>query len=191
MGKPSKAAIAHLNNLNNLSKASLKSHRATVKKMPDSDDDDYSPEDTKAKECMEDIHNRFFTLEVDCDSDSDSDLTDLEERDLDEDEEEEIRDDVALLTFSSAFRRAQKIAVEAENKKWGERKRLKRYTGNSACSMWHHTQKHRKLTTESQKSIKDWFPIKEKSQSLVSQDSPILIDKNSSTSPETVSSRVI
>ena len=36
--------------------------------------------------------------------------------------------DVTLLTFTNVLQRAQKITVEEENKKWGERKRPKRYT---------------------------------------------------------------
>ena len=53
--------------------------------------------------------------------------SDLEERDL-EDEENEITDDVILLTFTNVLQRAQEITEEEENKKWGERKRPKRYT---------------------------------------------------------------
>jgi len=76
---------------------------------------------------------RFFFVEdySDLDLDLDSVLgLDLEERDL-EDEENEIIDDVTLLTFTNVLWRAQEIAVEEENKKWGERKRPKRYTKTS------------------------------------------------------------
>jgi hypothetical protein len=195
MGKLSKAAIAHLNNL---TKASSKSHRATVEEVPDSDVDDidYSPEDTEANS-LDSICGRFFAPEDNCDdSSSDSDLmsldSELEERDLDEDEEAEIRDDVALLTFASILRRAQKVASEAENKKWGERKRSKRYTGNSTRSMRCHAQKRRKLTTNGQKSIRNWFPIR-KSPSPVMQNLPMGIqaDENQSASSEPVSNSII
>ena len=79
---------------------------------------------------------RFLFVEdysdSDLDLDSVSDL-DLEERDF-EYEENEIIDDVTLLTFTNVLQRAQKIAVEEENKKWGERKRPKRYTKTSVCT---------------------------------------------------------
>ena len=51
-----------------------------------------------------------------------------------EDEENEIIDDVTLLTFTNVLWRAQEITVEEENKKWGERKRSKRYTKTSVCT---------------------------------------------------------
>ena len=44
---------------------------------------------------------------------------------MDEDEENEIIDDVAQLTFTNVLQRAQEIAVEEKNKKWGLRKRPK------------------------------------------------------------------
>jgi len=60
-------------------------------------------------------------------SDSDSDLTDLEfvldsdleERELDEEEDKEIRDDIALLTFSTFLHQAQQLAIKAKKKKMG------------------------------------------------------------------------
>ena len=63
--------------------------------------------------------------------DSDLDLDSVS--DLDEDEENVIIGDVALLTFTSMLQRAQEIAVE-ENKKWGSRKRPKRYNKTSVCT---------------------------------------------------------
>ena len=135
--KATKARLA------NLSKASSGSHRPTVEEIPDSDDDDgeYLPE-TRWNDTV-DGPGRFFFVEDYSDSDSDLDSvsdSDLEERDL-EDEENEIIDDVTLLTFTNVLRRAQEIAVEEENKKWGERKRPKRYTKTSVCTKQRHVQK--------------------------------------------------
>ena len=100
-------------------------------------------------------------------SDSDSDLdsvsdSDLEERDL-EDEENEINDDVTLLTFANVLWSAQEIAVEEENKKWGERKRPKRYTNTSVHTKQRHVQKCRKLESGGQNFIHSFFPKKESS----------------------------
>ena len=106
---------------------------------------------------------RFFFMEDYSDSDSDLDSVsdlDLEERDL-EDEENEIIDDVTLLTFTNVLRRAQEITVEVENKKWGERKRPKRYTKTSVCTKQWHVQKCQKLESGGQKFIHSFFPKKE------------------------------
>ena len=135
--KATKARLA------NLSKASSSSHRPTVEEIPDSDDDDgeYLPK-TRWNDTV-DGPGRFFFMEDYSDSDSDLDSVsdlDLEERDL-EDEENEIIDDVTLLTFTNVLRRAQEITVEEENKKWGERKRPKRYTKTSVCTKQRHVQK--------------------------------------------------
>ena len=127
--KATKAQLA------NLSKASSGSHRPMVEEIPDSDDDgEYLPK-TRWSNTVDGLE-RFFFMEDYSDSDSDLDSVsdlDLEERDL-EDEENEIIDDVTLLTFTNVLRRAQEITVEEENKKWGERKRPKRYTNTSVCT---------------------------------------------------------
>ena len=106
---------------------------------------------------------RFFFMEdysdLDSDLDSVSDL-DLEERDL-EDEENEIIDDVTLLTFTNVLQKAQEIAVEEENKKWGERKRPKWYTKTSVHTKQWHVQKCQKLESGGQKFIHTFFPKKE------------------------------
>ena len=98
-------------------------------------------------------------------SDSDSDLdsvsdSDLEERYL-EDEENEIIDDVTLLTFTNVLWRAQEITVKGKNKKWGERKRPKRYTKTSVHTKQWHVQKCQKLESGGQIFIHSFFPKKE------------------------------
>ena len=85
---------------------------------------------------MERHCGRFFFVEDYSDSDSDLDSvsdSDLEERDL-EDEENEIIDDVTLLTFTNVLWRAKEITMGQENKKWSERKRLKRCTKTLICT---------------------------------------------------------
>jgi hypothetical protein len=145
---------------------------------------------------LAEIRDQFFILEDDFDSDSDSDLTelesvsdsDLDERELDEDEEEEIRDNIALLTFSNFLQQAQQTAIKAERKKWGERKRPKRYTKNSARSLRHHAEKRQKLAREGQKFIPNWFHTKDKSSSPMTHNPPIEIEK---VRPEPVSNNMI
>ena len=125
----------------NLSKASSNSHRLTVEEILDSDDDGKYLLKTRWNHTVDGL---FFFVEDYFDFDLDLNLVsdlDLEERDL-EDEENEIIDDVVLLTFTYVFWKAQEIAVEKENKKWGERKRPKRYTKTSVCTKQHHVQRH-------------------------------------------------
>lgn len=98
-----------------------------MEEILDSDNDgEYLPE-TRWNNTVDGL-GRFFFMEDYSNSDSD-----LEERDL-EDEENEIIDDVTLLTFTNVLWRAQEITVEEENKKWGKRKRPKRYTNTSVCT---------------------------------------------------------
>ena len=135
MGRKSKALLARLNNI---SKASLKSYKATIEDAPDSDADDVNyisgpvNDDTDSDVDVDDacsdtddeelngIRGRFFALKdcVDLDSDLDSVSgdSDLEDRDLDEDEEAEIKNDAALLTFSAVLQQAQDTAAAAERK---------------------------------------------------------------------------
>ena len=117
MGRRSKALLTCLHNL---SKALLRSYKATVKNALDSDADDVdyimnddtgsisnTCSDTEGDGGLNGIRGRFFALEDDLDSVSGSDL---EGMDLDDDKEVEIKNDIALLTCS---------AVAAEKKKWG------------------------------------------------------------------------
>jgi hypothetical protein len=175
MGRRSKASLAHINNL---SKASLKSYKATVEDAPYSEADDtgYTSgpvnDDTDSNFDIDDTHldvedeelngirGQFFALEDDVHSDSDLDSvsgdSDLEDRDLDEDEEAEIQNDAALLTFAAMLQQAQETAATAENKKYGGRKRPKRYAGNSSCTLRWHAMKRRKLASEGQCFISKW-----------------------------------
>lgn len=175
MERRSKASLARINNL---SKASLKSYKATVEDAPNSEaddtgytsgpvnddtDSDFDIDDTHSDvedEELNGIRGQFFALEDDVHSDSDLDSvsgdSDLEDRDLDEDEEAEIQNDAALLTFAAVLQQAQETAAIAENKKYGGRKRAKRYTGNSSRTLRWHAMKWRKLASEGQCFISKW-----------------------------------
>jgi len=166
MGRRSKASLACINNL---LKASLKSYKATVEDAPDSEADDTGytsgPVNDDTHSDVEDeelnrIWGRFFALKDDVHLDSDLDSvsgdSDLEDRDLGEDEEAEIQNDAALLTFAAMLQQAQETAATAENKKYGGRKRPKRYAGNSSCTLRWHAMKRRKLASEGQCFISKW-----------------------------------
>lgn len=177
MGRRSKASQARLDNL---CKASLKSYKATVEDASDSDGDDtgYNPHietdhddldfdnTIETSQGLENIQGRFIFLEDDFD-DSDSDLdsvsdSDSEEMELDDDEEVELRDEAALLAFTEVLQKAQIVAADAENKKWGERKRPKRYTRNAARSLRRHVATRQKLANDGQKFINHFFKASEK-----------------------------
>jgi hypothetical protein len=133
MGHKSKASMACLDNLR---RAPPKSHHATVEDASDSDaeDADYTPackdfdlglEAGDLREEEQDwsgIQENFYFLKDDFSDDgdlpdmdyvSDSDLEDME---LDDEEEADIKNDAALLAFSSVLRPAQEIATTAERK---------------------------------------------------------------------------
>ena len=171
MARLTKAQVAHLNNL---SKASSTSHKATVEKVPESEDENDADFIPAPHSKPEELCDRFFVLEDDPGSefDTDDDMTDLEsvsgsdleEKELDEEEEEEVSDDVALLTFTNVLRRAQEIAVEAEREKFksGQQKWKMGYKGNSDCNMRRFRQQCHLFKSSGQKFISKWFPIQEK-----------------------------
>ena len=158
MGCKSKATLSCIDNLR---RAPPKSHQATVEEASDSDADDmdYTPahddfdsgseadDDGEEEQRWSEIQGQFYFLEDDFSNDSDlpdmdcvsdSDIDDME---LDEEEEADIKNDAALLGFSSVLQCAQEIATAAERRKWGERKRPKQYTKNAAWTLQRHAQK--------------------------------------------------
>ena len=94
--------MAHLNNL---SKASSASHKATVEEFPKSEDENDANFISAPHSMLEELWDRFFVLEDDYSSefDTDDDIADLEKKELDEEWEEEISENVALLTFTVFF----------------------------------------------------------------------------------------
>jgi hypothetical protein len=182
MGRKSKASLARLSNI---CKAPQNPWRATVEDAPDSDaeDLDFGPgielgsidfgmgmesdeaaNETDGNNKFEGTPGIFFALEDDFDSDSDLDSvsdSDFEEMSLNDDDEAEIRDDAALLTFSAVLQSAQEVAAAVEQKKNDKRKRLKQYTGNSSRTLRQHAMKRRKIASEGQKFISNWFHVKE------------------------------
>ncbi|KIM78559.1 hypothetical protein PILCRDRAFT_90531 [Piloderma croceum F 1598] len=155
IGKRSKASLAHLHNL---SKAPLRSYKAAVEDALDSDADDAdyivnddtgsindTCSDTEGDDGLNGIRGGFFALEDDLDSVNGSNL---EGMDLDDDEEVKIKNDAALLTFSTVPQQAQQTAVAAEKKKWGQRKRPKCYAGNSNRTLQRCALKWRKLESD-------------------------------------------
>lgn len=117
---------------------------------------------------LPDIQAKFIFLEDDVSDDSDMDSVDGDsELELDDDEAAEIRDDAALLAFSDVLQKAQEIAVTAERKKWGEKKRPHHYTKNSARTLRRQSALRKKLTVSGQKSIAEWIKCKEKLNQLL------------------------
>ena len=165
MGRKSKASQARLNNLRN---CAPKPYHPTVEDVSDTEDMDYMPRDDLdlvseadveegERDCNEFQEKIYVPADAsDGDDMSATDYSDLEDMELDDDEEADIINDAALLAFSSVLQRAQDIATAAENKKWGERKRPKRYAKNSTRTLRRHAQKRRKLATEGQRPISDW-----------------------------------
>ena len=111
MARLTKAQVACLNNL---SKASSTSHKATVEEVLESEDENDADFIPAPHSKPEELCDRFFVLEDDSGSefDTDDDMadlesvlgSDLEEKELDEEEEEEeVSDDVALLTFTNVL----------------------------------------------------------------------------------------
>ena len=179
MGRKSKASLAHLRNLG---KNAQRSYQATVEDASnlDKEDQDHCPSSQKTEGArwpsngeeweagLPDIQAKFIFLEDDVSDDSDMDSVDGDsELELDDDEAAEIRDDAALLAFSDVLQKAQEIAVTAERKKWGEKKRPHHYTKNSAHTLRRQSALRKRLTVSGQKSIAEWIKCKEKLNQLL------------------------
>jgi hypothetical protein len=170
MGRKSKAQLARLENLK---KRAPNDYRVTVEDATDSedefDDPDYNQtasgtlhessnlEREGSEGDFEEIRGQFILVEDDL-SDDESDL-DSEDGDweLDDEEEAEIKDEAALLSFSEVLRTGQELATAAEKLKWGQKKRPRQYTKNSARTFRRRKGLREKLEATGQPSILAWI----------------------------------
>jgi hypothetical protein len=167
MGNRTKAARARLANL---SKASAKSHKATVEDCSDTDDLDYTPDldtvsnssdgDDRLHEAEPSQEPATFYFAFDEEQSPMCSLEEDSESEGSEFDEADITDDAALLTFANVLQLAQEAGLVAERKAHESKKRRKCYKGNSERSL-HRFRANRKsiLAVGKQNFITSWLNV--------------------------------
>lgn len=169
MPRKSKLAISRLQNLGSNAK---KRPSVTIEDVDD-EDEHYKPSSSHSNDPTDSggdfmgdenepitIIGYLDDLEEEPLPDLVSENSDQEDSGLDfesDDGFEEIGEVSALEKFANTLAEAQRVAVEAEDKRMKEYNRPKRYLGNSARHKRRQRQTGRELEAKGYRSIKEWF----------------------------------
>ena len=156
MGQWSKATLAWLNNFSK----PINPQNPTVEEVFDDENTHFEDKDEDF------LEHGFFFLDEEQQPGEDLDDSDSDEE-VDEEELNELKNEADIEHFNAVLAQAQAMAVKAERKAAGEKLKHKRhYMGNSACTKWHHAQRHRELAVTGQKLISSMFTTRQQKTTL-------------------------